>query len=188
MEKSVKSRRYLERARDTRLLFASKRYQKATVLQTAGSGGRQRRLNLLIARRQENPIQVILVISRVLQSVMLPRAKLALGPWAFRSVPDRVLIVSVASNLSHFDFPVTQIDLACLIALHRLQISCLLCFARLLPCSVLLVVLWLYQSTSEIGTPCRLVRTVRLIVWLVHLLGLSRSVHCHKCRVKYRHR
>ena len=55
-----------------------------------------------ITRCQENPKQVLLVISRVLQSVMLPRAKLALGPLAFRSAPDRVLIVSVASNLSPF--------------------------------------------------------------------------------------
>ena len=53
---------------------------------------------------------------------MLPRAKLALGPLAFRFAPDRVLTLDRVSGVKlspHFALPVAQVALAYLIALHH---------------------------------------------------------------------
>jgi hypothetical protein len=67
--------------------------------------------------------------SRVLQSVMLPRAKLALGPLAFRFAPDRVLTFDRVSGVKlspHFALAGCS-DCSCLsyrIASHYLQTSC----------------------------------------------------------------
>ncbi len=103
----------------------------------------------------------------------------------FGTIKNKCVHNSLLSLLPILPFLVAQIALACLIASHHLQICCSLSFACLLPCS----------TRSPVGISINLGNRHALQIngdreadrVAVASVKALRSVHCHKCGIKYRH-